>query len=204
MQAKVLGTTGRLHDNFAAQVYQALNIVLADTAEQSLELNMILAAVREHCKIVICLGRAEQPQTIEAYRRLSGKANYDSTASNDLSKIMASDRPNKYFAKMTKALLKEANRRINTKEAEYHLQLKFNRWGWDQGGASHLILRMQHIPDKVISTTIRIHCLKMILYQKVKDYYKESVEIKQGLGAEWIRSKYAPPKMTTPPHVKDA
>ena len=127
LQAKVLGTTGWLHENSAAQVYQALNIVSADTAEQSLELNMILAVVREHCKIVICGGRAEQPKTIEAYRRLRGEANYDSTASNDLSKIMASDGPNKYFAKMSRALFKETNRRINTKEAEYHLQTKFNQ-----------------------------------------------------------------------------
>ena len=101
---------------------------------------------------------------------------------------MASDGSNKYLAKMSKALLKDVSRRINTREAEQHLQAKFSQWGWDQGGEKRLIHRMQQIPNKITSTTIRIHSLKMILYQKVKDYCKEMLETKRGLNLEWSRS----------------
>ena len=164
---------------------------------------MIRAVVREHNKIVTCGGRAEQPKTIEAYRRIRGKANYDSTASNDLSKIMASDGPNKYFAKITKAISKETNRRINIKEAENHLQTKFNQWGWSKGGAARFIIRMQEILNKVISNTIRIHCLKMILYQESRSFTKNRLKQKEGKEYNGQDPKCASYRTRTPSLVKD-
>ncbi len=59
----------------------------------------------------------------------------------------------------------------------------------EAGTEGELLQRLAEVPAKIITYTIRIHMLKVLLYQSEYDKYKVAIQKRREEGKEWHRCK---------------